>query len=84
MKRNVLLFEEFKKTYKQGITREEFKNLEKGEKVFYEGTQYEIETPGEYAIELKSDKGKFTVNYSMFNEKGAIAEKEEDKEKEMK
>ena len=72
----IQLFEAFKKNYGQKLTHDQFKALKPGEKVLYMGAQYEIEKNEDVVLKLKSIKSdhKISVNYSMFNDKGAISE----------
>lgn len=73
----LLLFEGFVKKYGETISRADFKNLKKGQEVMYMGTPYVIEEPDENVLKLKNSSSGaiIDVNYSMFNQKGAIVEK---------
>lgn len=74
--KNLIVFEEFSKSYGEKITLDQFKSIEPGSEVTYLGSRYEVEKNDGFVLTLKSQKtkGTTTVNYSMFNHGGFIKE----------
>jgi len=71
--KHLLLFENFIKKYDQKITVQEFENIKKGSTVLYMGGRFTVEDNLKSVLKLKNEDGEtFTVNYNMFNSKGAI------------
>ena len=70
--KNLLIFEDFSKTYGEKITLDQFKSIKPGSKVTYLGSRYEVTKNDGYVLSLKNDRNAFTVNYSMFNHGGFI------------
>lgn len=72
--KNLILFEEFSKSYGEKITLDQFKSIEPGSEVTYLGSRYDVEKNDGFVLTLKSQKMKNTiiVNYSMFNHGGFI------------
>lgn len=69
-----MLFEDFKKNYGKQIPLEDFKNIKKGSSVLYKGGKYTVEDTNGVTLKLKSSTGQVvSVNYSMFNQGGAIS-----------
>jgi len=70
-----MLFEEFTKRAGEKMTKKEFKNIKKGSKVLYLGFEHEVIDADGITVKLKDDAGKtYSINYNMFNQKGAITE----------
>lgn len=72
-------FEEFiseRKGYGQKITNKEFEKITVGSWVLYVGSRYLVKNNDGFVLELEPLKGgkSIEVNYSMFNQKGAILE----------
>jgi hypothetical protein len=74
--KKLLLFEEFSKSYGEKITLDQFKNIKPDQIINYEGSRYTVIKNDGFILTLKGEKGNFTVNYSMFNRAGSIAEAE--------
>jgi len=79
--KHIKLFEEFvneafKKEYGQKLTLAQFKELKPGSEVLYRGAKFEIEENNGVTLVLKGEKGNLSVNFSMFNEGGALLEAE--------
>lgn len=71
--KNLLLFEEFSKSYGEKITLDQFKDIKQGQILNYEGSRYEVIKNDGIILTLKGDKNNpFTVNYNMFNKSGSI------------
>jgi hypothetical protein len=79
MKR-VLLFEGWVKKYFEPISLDKFKSLPVGDIVLYGGAQFEIIDNNGSILKLKDIEDASnvrTVNYNMFNDRGAITTKDE-------
>ena len=79
MKR-VLLFEGWVKKYFEPISLDKFKSLPVGDIVLYGGAQFEIIDNNGSILKLKGVEDASnvrTVNYNMFNDRGAITTKDE-------
>ena len=76
MKQYVKLFEDFVKNYGQVISHKDFENIEPGKIILYMGAQYEVVKNNKVTLVIKSPKtgDTMSINYSMFNQKGAINE----------
>jgi hypothetical protein len=70
--KNLLIFEDFSKTYGEKITLDQFKSIKVGSKVTYLGSRYEVTKNDGFVLTLKNEKNVLTVNYSMFNHGGFI------------
>jgi hypothetical protein len=78
--KHIKLYESFTKSYGERITLDQFRELKPGQKVLYMGREYEIEDTDGSTLFLQSPSrggSPMLVNYSMFNEKGAIRPEEE-------
>jgi hypothetical protein len=80
--KHIKLFEEFvneafKKEYGQKLTLAQFEKLKPGSEVLYRGAKFEIEENNGVTLVLKGERGNLSVNFSMFNESGALLEAEE-------
>jgi hypothetical protein len=77
--KHLMLFEGFRKTYGEKIPLKDFEAIQKGEEVLYLGTTYTVVDSNGSILKLKDAEGRTsTVNYNMFNQKGAIRDKSED------
>jgi len=76
MKQHIQLFEEFVKNYGQTISHKDFESIEPGKVILYMGAQYEVVQNNKVTLVIKSPKtgDTMSINYSMFNQKGAINE----------
>ena len=70
--KNLLIFEDFSKTYGEKITLDQFKSIKPGSQVTYLGSRYEVVKNDGFVLSLKNERNSFTVNYSMFNHGGFI------------
>jgi hypothetical protein len=71
---NVGVYEAFKKEYGKSLTLSEFKELKPGSEVLYRGAKFEIEENNGVTLVLKGERRNLSVNFSMFNEGGALLE----------
>jgi hypothetical protein len=75
MKNHIPLFEDFIKKYGERIDNREFSSIATGTRVLYKGTRYSVVRNNGFVLVLKSDRGsEISVNYSQFNQGGAITE----------
>jgi cytidyltransferase-like protein len=73
--KNIRTFEEWlyeSKNYGQTISHDEFAKIEVGSTVLYAGARYNVKNNTSYTLDLESNKSTLSVNFSMFNKKGAI------------
>jgi hypothetical protein len=70
--KNLLIFEDFSKTYGEKITLDQFRSIKPGSTVTYLGSKYEVVKNDGFVLSLKNERSSFTVNYSMFNHGGFI------------
>lgn len=70
--KNLELFEGFIKKYGEKISVEDFKSLKPGQGVKYMGIDYKVTETGDVLTLIDERGKKITVNYNMFNQKGAI------------
>ena len=77
--KHIQLFEDFTKNYGEKISQEEFENIAPGTEVVYMGKPFKVEQNNKATLSLKAEDGhSVSVNYNMFNEKGAITTKTTD------
>jgi cytidylate kinase len=75
--KKIMLFEDFIKNYGEKMNKKDFKNLKKGKRVLYLGHEYTVMDSDGVVVKLKHEDGSVvSVNYNMFNQRGAITESE--------
>lgn len=76
--KKIRLFEDFIKNYGEKMPKADFAKMKKGEEVLYIGKSYTVVDADEAIVKLEDEDGKtISVNYNMFNKKGAITEEEQ-------
>lgn len=74
--KHLQLFENWIKKYGEKITLEDFKALQPGQHVKYIGIDFEIVKAGDVLVLKDEDGNESKVNFNMFNQRGAILDKE--------